>query len=81
VERVHILFVICIYLRIPDRQYNNQKKYDVKTNNCSQNAPQETKDYAIRAPLQTGVSGTCSYFICYLYLSTYTDVQHDFRGS
>jgi hypothetical protein len=34
--------------QISDRQYNNQKKYDVKTNNCSQNAPQETKDYAIQ---------------------------------
>jgi len=46
--------------KLEDRQYNDQKKNDRRTNNDLQNTTQKTKDRRTRNPLQPGGELKCS---------------------
>ena len=43
-----------------NRQYNDHKKVDKKTNNDLQNTTQKTKNLGTRTPLKSGVENRCS---------------------
>jgi hypothetical protein len=55
-----------------DRQHNDQRKKDKRTNNYSQNITHETKDRGTRIPLKTGGEPRCSGRV-----SSYCSIRRD----
>ena len=56
-----------------DRQHNNQKKKDKRTNSDLQNIAQKNKDRATGTPLKIGVDLRCKQFLLHTWhLSSYS---------